>query len=149
MTMTDLRDNVAAFHRAMEMNDPATPKIPTDAVVRLRANLITEEYFETMRALFGTDEVFGEAEMAMQDFIAHAPVEPDLVEFADGLADLEYVCEGAFLAFGIDSGPIHAEVQRSNMAKVGGEVRADGKRLKPQGWTPPDIGGAIEAQRID
>ena len=68
-------------------------------------------------------------------------------EFADGLADMEYVCEGSFLAFGIHSGPIHAEVQRSNMAKVGGQRREDGKILKPVGWTPPDIAGEIEKQR--
>lgn len=30
------------------------------------------------------------------------------------------------------------EVQRANMAKVGGPIRADGKRLKPPGWRGPD-----------
>lgn len=37
--------------------------------------------------------------------------------------------------------PLHefwVEVQRANMAKVGGPVRADGKRLKPDGWRGPD-----------
>jgi predicted HAD superfamily Cof-like phosphohydrolase len=144
--MTNLRDNVKAFHVAMEMFDPVRPCVPTDDVVRLRARLITEEYFETMRALFGTDEDFGAAEMSMRDFVNTAPVEPDLTEFADGLADLMYVAEGSFLAFGIDSAPIHAEVPRSNMAKVGGPIREDGKRLKPAGWTPPDIAGVIAAQ---
>jgi predicted HAD superfamily Cof-like phosphohydrolase len=34
--------------------------------------------------------------------------------------------------------PFWNEIQRANMDKVGGEVREDGKRLKPPGWRPPD-----------
>ena len=146
--MTDLRNNVSAFHKAMEMSDPGAPGVPSDDVVRLRARLITEEYFETMRALFGSRTGLKFARDAAAGVVNDAPIRVDLAEFADGLADLEYVCEGAYLAFGINSSPIHAEVQRSNMAKVGGPIREDGKRLKPPGWTPPDIAGAIEAQRI-
>ncbi len=37
------------------------------------------------------------------------------------------------------------EVHRSNMAKVGGPIRGDGKRLKPEGWTPPDVAGVLAA----
>ena len=29
------------------------------------------------------------------------------------------------------------------MAKAGGPLREDGKRLKPPGWTPPDIAGVL------
>jgi predicted HAD superfamily Cof-like phosphohydrolase len=41
------------------------------------------------------------------------------------------------------------EVIRSNMAKVDPETgfvkkRADGKILKPEGWTPPDLASLIE-----
>lgn len=38
--------------------------------------------------------------------------------------------------------PIRAfwdEVHRSNLEKADGPVRSDGKRLKPPGWTPPDL----------
>jgi predicted HAD superfamily Cof-like phosphohydrolase len=48
------------------------------------------------------------------------------------------VVEGARLELGIDGAPI-AAVHEANMKKVSGEVRADGKRLKPPGWKPPDI----------
>lgn len=145
--MTNLRDNVKAFHVAMDMWDPVRPVVPSDDVVRLRARLITEEYFETMRALFVRGFHMQEAENCARAAINSARVSVELPEFADGLADLMYVTEGSFLAFGIDSTPIHAEVQRANMAKIGGPVREDGKRLKPPGWTPPDIDGVIEAQR--
>ena len=60
--------------------------------------------------------------------------------------DLDYVVEGTRLEFEIDGGPIAVEVHRSNMAKVGGPVREDGKRLKPPGWTPPDIAGELRKQ---
>jgi predicted HAD superfamily Cof-like phosphohydrolase len=37
------------------------------------------------------------------------------------------------------------EVHRSNMAKLEGGVRKreDGKILKPEGWTPPDVEGVM------
>lgn len=72
----------------------------------------------------------------------------DMEEIADGLADLIYVAVGAALEFGIPLDRVWAEVQRSNMAKVDAETgrvrkRADGKVLKPDGWTPPDIKSAL------
>ena len=42
--------------------------------------------------------------------------------------------------------PVADEIQRTNMAKVGGPVREDGKRLKPPGWQPPDIEGELKKQ---
>jgi predicted HAD superfamily Cof-like phosphohydrolase len=44
---------------------------------------------------------------------------------------------------------VFEEVHRSNMAKlVDGKPlkRADGKVIKPEGWTPPDIEGVIKKQ---
>jgi predicted HAD superfamily Cof-like phosphohydrolase len=42
---------------------------------------------------------------------------------------------------GVDVRPFFDEVHRSNMAKLGGPVRDDGKIQKPEGWRPPDIAG--------
>jgi hypothetical protein len=78
--------------------------------------------------------------------IRTCPVRVDMVELADGFADLDYVVEGARLEFGIHGQEIADEVQRANMAKVGGPIREDGKRLKPAGWKPPDIAGVLRAQ---
>ncbi len=49
--------------------------------------------------------------------------------------------EGGRLVFGVDGEPIADEIQRSNMDKFrdGIKRRADGKILKPEGWTAPDI----------
>lgn len=41
--------------------------------------------------------------------------------------------------FGISIRPFWEEVHRSNLAKADGPVRADGKKLKPAGWVPPDL----------
>lgn len=46
-----------------------------------------------------------------------AMAEGDLVELADGLADLQIVTNWAALAHGIPLEEVHAEVHRSNMAK--------------------------------
>jgi predicted HAD superfamily Cof-like phosphohydrolase len=76
----------------------------------------------------------------------------DIVEVADALADILYVTFGAFAAFGIDPADVHREVHRSNMAKlVDGKVirRGDGKVLKPEGWTPPDIAAELRKQGAD
>ena len=40
---------------------------------------------------------------------------------------------------GIDLRPFFLEVHRTNMHKLNGPVREDGKRLKPPGWKPPRI----------
>jgi predicted HAD superfamily Cof-like phosphohydrolase len=67
----------------------------------------------------------------------------DLVEIADACADLKWVIEGLEHTLKIPQQAVWDEVARSNLAKIGedGKVhkREDGKVLKPEGWTPPDI----------
>ncbi len=71
----------------------------------------------------------------------------DAVEAIDGLCDLLYVTYGAGVRFGVDLEPFFAEVHKTNMAKVGGATRPDGKILKPAGWQKPDIAGLLERER--
>jgi predicted HAD superfamily Cof-like phosphohydrolase len=68
----------------------------------------------------------------------------DNTEQLDALLDIIVVCSGALLSRKWDSHGAWAEVVRSNMAKVDsatGRVkkREDGKILKPEGWTPPQL----------
>ena len=120
--MRSIIEDVRAFHEALEIPVEAAPTVATRERRKLRSDLIGEEATETM--------------IALED-------PPDLVRIADGLADLIYVCVGAALEFGIPLDRVWNEVHRSNMAKIGGPVRADGKRLKPEGWRPPDIAGVL------
>ena len=71
----------------------------------------------------------------------------NLVEIADGLADLVWVLLGTALEYGIPFDQVWEEVRRSNFDKIGpdGEIRrrADGKILKPDTWTPPMIADVL------
>ena len=73
-----------------------------------------------------------------------ALAECDVVEELDAIIDLLVVIIGYGLSRGFPMVEAWDEVLRSNMAKidpVAGTVlrRADGKILKPAGWTAPDI----------
>lgn len=71
----------------------------------------------------------------------------DLVGTVDGLLDVIVIAWGTLLAYvGNDTAKAAAaEVVRSNLDKVTGEIRRrpDGKILKPEGWRGPDIAGVI------
>lgn len=150
-----LREQVLEFHRVFEHPTADKPTIPAEQRVRFRLRLIAEEFFELVKATVrgsndGLFDAIGDAEDALQWAIDQGPVNVDLVELADAMADLDYVVEGTRLEYGIDGRPVAAEVHRSNMAKLGPDgrpiKRADGKTVKPPSWTPPDIEGVLRAQ---
>ena len=124
---------VALFHEAMNVGIGSTPVALDGDVLKLRIELIREEFEELVRA-----SAFPFAEVQIHEKCVGL-ADPDLPKTADALADLLYVILGWGVAAGIDLGPIFDEVHRANMAKTGGPVREDGKRMKPPGWTPPDI----------
>jgi len=106
--------DILHFHNALDITIGESPAIREP---KLRATLISEEALETCDAI----------------------VAGDMIEAIDGMCDLLVVTYGTAVTFGIDIEPFWDEVHRSNMAKMGGKVRIDGKRLKPEGWTPPDL----------
>ncbi len=138
-TSTTLRSRVLEFHAAFGQPSLSVPQVPSEERVRLRARLITEEYFELMSALFGESDALIDAETTVKEAIENLVVEVDLVQLADAAADVAYVVEGTNQEFGINGDEVMAEVHRSNMAKLGGGKDAGGKMQKPAGWTPPRI----------
>lgn len=152
--MTEIRGQVLEFHRAMEIPSLETPQVPPDERVRLRLRLVAEEFFEFLEACTydtGKDQAPGDETLQwlredLNTYIDHALIHVNLPNATDALADLDYVVEGSRLEFGIDGGPVAAEVHRANMTKASGPVRADGKRLKPEGFRPPDIEGVLVSQ---
>ncbi len=100
---------------------PQMDAVEDAALKELRYELIREEVEELRQALHAND----------------------IVEVADALTDILYVVYGAGHAFGIDLDECFAEVQRSNMSKLGEDgkpiFREDGKVLKGPGYTPPDL----------
>lgn len=125
--MKSLISDVRAFHVATDTPILDAPTVPVIERRLLRDRLLREEFNE----------------------FAQANDRGDIIEVADALADVIYVAVGTALEYGIPLDRVWTEVQRTNMAKIDpvtGKVRRrdDGKILKPEGWTAPDVAGALE-----
>ena len=97
------------------------PEFPDEETQQLRVELIEEELNE------------------LKDAIAAK----NIIQVADALTDLLYVCYGAGHSFGVDLDRCFAEVQRSNMSKLGADgkpiYREDGKVLKGPNYSDPNL----------
>jgi predicted HAD superfamily Cof-like phosphohydrolase len=148
--MSKLRKQVGEFHNANDQPILTRPQVPSDERVRLRLRLIAEEFFELLAAAGDDLGLLATSPEAFRELITCVPLKVNLPEFADALADLDYVIEGTRLEFGIDGGPIAQEVHRSNMSKLGADGlpvrREDGKILKGHLYSPPDIAGELRKQ---
>ncbi len=116
--MTYQKD-VAEFMKAGEQEVTTKLKDITDQEA-LYMNLITEEYKETLQAF----------------------QQRDIIELADGLADMVWVIMGLCNSVGIDFEKVWKEVRSSNMSKFedGKAIKNDqGKILKPESYFKPDI----------
>jgi predicted HAD superfamily Cof-like phosphohydrolase len=123
------------------------PAVPEDERVRLRMSLVSEEFCELWDAVCDNQAGLAELRFVLGHLLGVvASREVDLPELADALADLDYVIEGARLEFGIDGASVAAGVHAANMRKVDGPVRADGKRMKPEGWQPFDVAAELRRQ---
>lgn len=120
------QEMVREFHEAIGAPILSTPTIPSTDHCLLRCTLLTEE-----------------SEEACAELLSAAEGDGNLARIAKELADVLIVTYGTALEFGIDLDAVMAEVHKSNMSKVGGPRRSDGKQLKPKGWEPPDIAGVL------
>ena len=118
---TDMNQDVNTFIDACD-------QLPSIENVSLYRNLINEEYWEFQDAMKANDEV----------------------EQLDACMDMIWVILGYCKMKGYDVDGAWAEVARSNLAKIDlvtGKVikRADGKVLKPEGWTAPELASFVKA----
>ena len=94
---------------------------PNDKIVSLRYDLIKEELDELQEAINNKD----------------------IKEVADALTDILYVTYGAGHAFGINLDKCFAEVQNSNMSKLGSDGKPiyneKGKVMKGPKYFKPDL----------
>lgn len=116
---------VRQFHETYDMPIAETPGHPSEDRIKLRRDLISEEYWEYDRAVDNGD----------------------LINIAQELADILYVVYGAALEYGIPLDEVLAEVHRANMSKLDadGSVlrREDGKILKGPKYKAPNFEGIL------
>jgi len=118
--MTNFQD-VKTFMDTFGQKVVDKPEIPDAEIVNLRIELISEEVEELWDAC----------------------KDKDIIGIADALTDILYVTYGAGHAFGVDLDKCFAEVQRSNMSKLGEDgkpiYREDGKVMKGPNYSEPDL----------
>ena len=117
----------------------------------MRMSLIAEEFSELVGAVYG-QAARAELESSYLRAVAADDGARDTVEAADALADLIYVIYGMALETGIDLASVLAEVQRSNMSKLGADgkpvYREDGKVLKGPDYFPPNVEAVLRSRRL-
>ncbi|MEE9395155.1 MAG: hypothetical protein V3W41_21910 [Planctomycetota bacterium] len=156
-----IRYLVHEFHAKFGYPVRDSPRVPSDEDVRFRLTLIAEEFFELMQAALVdsggialAERMLAKAIRGEQGGLPPATVEVNLDEFADALADMDYVVEGTRLTCGIDGWPVLLEIQRANMSKTTKALNATDaakmagttKAQKPAGWTPPNVAGELHKQ---
>lgn len=135
---------VNQFHLAFNHPIATTPTVGSAELRELRVKLILEEALEFAAACgFEVIASTGSEQSKVASIYLVSIGHPDLVEMADALGDLDYVVQGANLAFGIPSEEVMAEIHASNMSKLGEDgrpiYREDGKVLKGPNYFKPDL----------
>jgi predicted HAD superfamily Cof-like phosphohydrolase len=116
---------VDQFNTTYKVPTSETAVLPDDATMDRIYSLIHEELME----------------------LCDAMDTKDLVGIADALTDILYVTAQQARVIGLPVDSLLAEVQRSNMSKLGSDgepiFREDGKVLKGPNYSPPDIKGVL------
>ena len=144
--MSKHQDCIQEFMDKIGQNCPDFPEIPSLEERKLRAELIMEEAYELINKGLGLtmvlDTYFGNLEFKKRGrcFVEHN-IGPNLMEIADGCADLSVVTIGTLCACGISDDRLLEEVDANNLEKFGPghTIREDGKLIKPPNHQPPDI----------
>ncbi len=114
-------EKVGVFMKTFGQEVKLDPSFSNDKINKLRLNLIKEELEE----------------------LSDAMDKKNLVEVADALTDILYVTYGAGHAFGINLDKCFAEVQRSNMSKLGENGKPmyneNGKVMKGPNYFKPNL----------
>tara|TARA_B100001559_G_scaffold70783_1_gene57859 strand:+ start:245 stop:616 length:372 start_codon:yes stop_codon:yes gene_type:complete len=114
-------ENVKKFMQTFGQDVRTEASFPNDKTINLRLNLIEEELSELKEAID----------------------KKDIKEVADALTDILYVTYGAGHSFGINLDKCFAEVQNSNMSKLGSDGKPifneHGKVMKGPDYFKPDL----------
>lgn len=156
--MEPSQKRVLEFHRAFGQPAPEkfTP-LRDPKLLELRCKLILEEALEFCAAagyyitVNHPDDNYATC-IGDVDLVRMDGIDPDDVEMADALGDIIYVTYGAAVCMGLDLAPVETEIHRSNMSKLQANgqplLRDDGKVLKSNLYSPPDIERALRASAL-
>ena len=119
-------EDVKTFMKTFGQETKVKAEFPKEKIVKLRYDLIHEELKELQNAMETRN----------------------LKEIADALTDLLYVTYGAGHAYGINLDKCFAEVQRSNMSKLGQDGKPiyneKGKVMKGPNYFEPNLKQFVE-----
>ena len=119
-------EDVKTFMKTFGQETKVKAEFPKEKIVKLRYDLIHEELKELQNAM----------------------TTRNLKEIADALTDLLYVTYGAGHAYGINLDKCFAEVQRSNMSKLGQDGKPiyneKGKVMKGPNYFEPNLKQFVE-----
>lgn len=152
------QEMVKEFHDVYRVAGADLPTPMSVSLRDLRLKLIAEEFEELVAASgFEFRAVIRDGSQEIE--LAHVEgSQQNLVEMADGLGDIVYVCYGMAIAMGIDLDKVIEEIHESNMSKLGedGEPIINGitnsvidqrfpkgKVLKGPNYRKPDIAKVI------
>lgn len=120
-------------------------KMILDEVLELYATVMDpEEAKETLRETLANAKSVPRVEKVDENTIVS--------EQADAFVDIWYYSLNAACKKGVNLSSLFDVVQAANMAKRDPATgvflkRDDGKIIKPEGWTPPDVAAEIQRQR--
>lgn len=139
---------IAKMMQGFDQDTPDSPTVADEKTRILRVRLIMEEALEFAAASGVFVQIDGETlDFDELEFVGTAT--PNLVEMADGLADLSVVTIGSLVAFGIADEPLLKEVDENNLLKIatGHKDPATGKFIKAPDHPLPNIAGVLDFQR--
>ena len=138
---------------------PKTPQEMTPAEVDLVCRLVLEELLELQATVRPSKdakrslklEIDGGKTLPLTKYEENDPKK--IADQADALVDVLYFVHNAGAKSGLDLSAVFRIVHEANMRKRDPKTgvfarREDGKIIKPEGWTPPDVLAEIMRQRM-
>lgn len=151
--------SVKQFMKVFKQKYSTTPTADVSSdVIKLRLKLAVEELEELFFALLNRQsQKFVNLHFknlnAFIEAIDSGSFEIKLDEVADAVTDIEYINNGTAAVFGIPLDETFIEVHRSNMSKLDANgmpvFREDGKVIKSDLYSPPDIESIIKGHLVN
>jgi len=152
-------DDVREFHEAFGAPVAERPKLPAATWNTARQMALVDALYalerlaDTMRQATENEGAtrwlrIGLMAEEMAEYLT-AEDAGSLVHIADALGDIGVIADGTALSYGIPLDDVRKEIHRSNMSKLDSNgkpiKRSDGKILKSELYSPPDIAAILEA----